>query len=71
MAVKVEFCRVDKTRKHRIHEWINTDTLEPLFGIEANVAYGKWVHVANDNGTPMFLPSRDEAKAIIKEWARA
>ncbi len=65
----IEFTGLDTRRKHRVHDWINIDKLEPLFGIQANVAYGKWAHVVQ-NGKPILFDTRAEAKAKIAEWSR-
>jgi hypothetical protein len=61
----VEFCRVVPGRKHRVHQWINTETMEPLFGIQANIAYGKWAHVVADN-KPLLFTTRAEAAEHAK-----
>jgi hypothetical protein len=57
----------DDTAGHklRVHTWINTKTLEPFYGIEANVRYGEWAHVLRENRVLIFL-SKEEAKAEIK-----
>lgn len=66
----IEFCGVDASRKHRVHQWINTDTLEPMFGIQANLAYGKWAHVTvpaeGGKRTPLLFSDRKGALAWIK-----
>lgn len=68
MAQKPTFTSIDKTQKHRVHMWVNTKTLEPLYGIQANVKYGVWAHVV-DGSTLLLYPTKDEAKAVITAWA--
>ena len=69
------FCRVDKSRKHRVHQWMNTDTLDPVFGIQANLAPGKWVHVIGPSKddpsvySPLLFATESEAAGQINEWA--
>lgn len=71
------FCRVDKSRKHRVHQWMNSETLEPMFGIQANLAPGKWAHVVGPTEadpsvfSPLLFATEAEAGAAIKEWASA
>lgn len=62
----VEFCNIVNGRKHRVHQWVNTKTLEPIFGVQANVEYGKWAHVV-ENNTPLLFATRNEAAVKAKE----
>lgn len=66
----VEFCTIVKGRKHRAHQWVNTETLEPIFGVQANVEYGKWAHVL-ENNAPLLFATRSEAEAKAKELSLA
>jgi hypothetical protein len=68
----IEFCGIDRTRTHRVHQWINSETLEPMFGVQANLAYGKWAHVVVPAAVqpapnvPLLFKTRAEANAWIK-----
>lgn len=67
----IEFCGVDSGRKHRVHQWINAETTEPLFGIQANLAYGRWAHVVVPSAdgakrTPLIFQTKQEAQQWIK-----
>jgi len=63
--VTIEFCKAAYGRPHRVHQWIDTETMEPLFGVQANVAYGKWAHVVVDN-SPLLFKTKEEAKERAK-----
>lgn len=64
---KLTITGIDKTRKHRVHTWIDTATLEPMYGIQANVARLVWSHVL-DEGKIILFPTKEEATATIKAW---
>ena len=69
----IRFVRLDsakKLSKFRVHTWMNTETFEPMYGIEANVDYGVWAHVVDGN-TPMMFCSKATAKAEIKQLSSA
>lgn len=53
-----------KNVKMRVHNWIDIDTMQPKFGVQANVAYGKWVHVINGSSLVLF-DDRKDASAFI------
>lgn len=61
----VQFCKAMQGRKHRVHQWVDTTTLEPLFGIQVNVEYGKWAHVV-EGSSPLLFPTKGEAAAKAK-----
>lgn len=48
----------------RVHSWINTDTFDPLYGIEARLAPRQWCHVVVD-GKPLLFKTEDQAHARI------
>lgn len=45
----------------RVHNWINTETFKPMFGIEAKIRGGGWAHVAED-GTALLFETMQEAE---------
>lgn len=55
-------------RKHRVHNWINTTTLEPMYGVQCNVTYGLWAHVVDGKQLVLF-ESRDDAAKAAKDWS--
>lgn len=70
----IEFCRPVMGRKHRVHTWMNTETMEPLYGIQANVAYGKWAHVVAGNKPLLFdskIEAAQHARVLTKAEARS
>jgi len=66
---KIEFTTPKQGRPHRVHQWMNTDTMEPLFGVECNVEYGKWVHVVVD-GEVYLRRERPNAASAAKAWSK-
>lgn len=67
MAVKfTTMDRAQQCEKMRIHAWINIETGEPQFSIEANVAYGKWAHVLGFDKQPLFFAKKVDAKDGIR-----
>lgn len=50
--------------KIRPCDWINTETLEKIFGVQIKVK-GKWCH-AHKNGTPLFFNTSKERDIEIK-----
>ena len=64
---KVEFTSPRQGRKHRVHMWIDTDTLDPLYGVECNVTSGKWAHVAVDG--EVYLRDKPTATKAAKAWS--
>jgi hypothetical protein len=57
-------------RKHRVHTWIDTTTLEPRYGVQCNVTKGLWAHVVVD-GQMFLCQTEDEAKKAAKGWSVA
>lgn len=53
----------------RIHNWINTDTLEPIFGVQVKLAPRQWAHVCQA-GTVMLFDYEADAKEKIEEYRR-
>lgn len=52
--------------KYRVHMWLDTKVMEPLFGIQAQIAKGVWSHCAK-NGKPVMFADEDVAKAYCKK----
>jgi hypothetical protein len=52
--------------KYRPHTWIDLETNETTYGIQANTGYAQWKHVSKGN-KPLFFKTKDEAKQWIKE----
>lgn len=67
---KIEFTAPKQGKLHRVHQWVNTDTMEAMYGVECNVEYGRWVHVAVD-GDVFLTPDRSVAKIAAKNWSAA
>jgi hypothetical protein len=65
----IAFCNPVKGRKHRVHPWHSTEA-EPLFGIQANVEYGLWAHVV-ENNTPLVFADKRLAENRARELSRA
>ena len=57
--------RAQQAGKLRLSTWFNSDTSQHLFGIEANLAYGKWAHVVGFDKRLLLFSSRQEAKEGI------
>ncbi len=51
-------------QEFRTHQWINTKTGGPVFGIQAKVN-GKWLHCCANN-EPILFGKKCEAEAKIK-----
>ncbi|THK38092.1 hypothetical protein EHS39_11410 [Ensifer sp. MPMI2T] len=71
--MNVRFVRretAEKLSKFRVHTWMDTNTFEPVYGVEANVDKGKWAHVVADC-TPLLFNTAAEAKAEIKKLKAA
>jgi hypothetical protein len=57
---------------YRRHDWLDTKTMEPRFGIQAK-AVGwevRWLHCAQDN-VPLIFYTPQERDAKLKELRRA
>lgn len=63
---KLRFTNVDTARKHRIGHWIDTETLDVTYGIEANVKRGLWAIVVKD-GSPLLFRTKQEARDWIRQ----
>lgn len=53
-----------KPNKFRMSQWLNTQTNEVLYGIQARVN-GEWLH-CHKNGTPDFYSEEKQAKQEVK-----
>ena len=65
-----EFTTPRQGRKHRVHTWMNTDTLKPMYGVQCNVTKGKWAHVVIDREVFLCL-TEDRAIEAAKNWSVA
>lgn len=52
----------------RVHRWIDTKTLTPMFGVQVK-ADGKWHHIAVDRVASLF-PTEAAARASADEIMR-
>jgi hypothetical protein len=52
--------------EYRAHEWINVNTMKPVFSIQAKVGKRGWAHV-HENGKPMFFDNKEERDTKLKE----
>ena len=52
--------------QYRPHEWINTNTLEPVYSIQARVGKNGWAH-CHEGGKPLFYKTAEERDAKLKE----
>lgn len=52
--------------KYRPHEWINMNTLEPVYSIQARVGKKGWAH-CHEGGKPLFYKTAEERDAKLKE----
>lgn len=52
--------------KYRAHEWINTNTLKPIYSIQARVGKNGWAHL-HEGGKPMFYDTAKERDAVLAE----
>lgn len=43
----------------RVHPWINTETLEPMFGVQVRVERGKWHHLAVKGKAAIYTKKAD------------
>ncbi|TPW26851.1 hypothetical protein [Pararhizobium mangrovi] len=66
---KPVFCNSVQGNKHRAHQWINTTTLEAMFGVQCNVRWGCWAHVV-EGKTVLLFDTEDAAKAKAKELSK-
>ncbi|NTF69411.1 hypothetical protein [Rhizobium rhizogenes] len=66
----IAFCRAVPGRKHRVHTWIDTNTLSLRFGIQANVERGIWAHVV-EGKEPLLFTDERLAKARARELSKA
>jgi len=65
--------------RYRVSDWINTNTMQPVFGIQHNKERGKWVNCAVD-GTALLYTKRETAerhcrwlndpKGTAPEWSQ-
>ena len=55
--------RASKVR-YRPHPWFNTKTNRKMFGIQARVGSGEWMHMAED-GNPLIYDSEADRDAKI------
>ena len=55
--------------KYRVHDWFNTETLKPHYGIQILVK-GKWYHCMDNDG-PLMFDSKAEAQKKVKELKNA
>ena len=54
----------------RVHEWLDVSAMEPRFGVQAQVAKGKWCHIAY-NGSPLIFVEKIDARDEVKRLQRA
>lgn len=66
----IQFTKPRQGRRHRVHVWFNTQTMESSFGVQCNVTNGKWAHVAVD-GNLYQVATREAAAAAAKAWSAA
>ena len=52
--------------KYRAHEWINTNTMQPVYSIQAQVGKKGWANV-HENGKPMFFDDKEKRDVKLKE----
>ena len=53
--------------KFRVHEWFNTETLKPMFGVQAwDVKGEKWLHCFDGSG-PCVYDTEKQAGDKIEE----
>lgn len=52
--------------QYRPHEWINTNTLEPVYSIQVRVGKNGWAHY-HEGGKPWFYKTAEERDAKLKE----
>lgn len=66
---KATFCTTEQAKsalKHRVSSWLDTDTMNEKFGVEAQMRLNLWCHVADaDTGQIIIFNTRDQAKAFI------
>lgn len=55
-----------RLEKHRVHQWMDTNTLEPKFGVQTKVGERIWAHVTRDS-SPILFNAREDAQALAKE----
>jgi hypothetical protein len=68
--MNIEFTRTTPPgRKYRVHQWIDTKTFEPMYGIQQNVTHGRWAHVVVGN-SPALFKTQEEAEEQIRLWSR-
>ena len=53
-------------REYRGHEWINTQTLQPIYSIQARVGKNGWAHL-HSGGKPLFYDTAEARDAALKE----
>lgn len=68
MAAKLKVTPVVQGKKYRVHQWVDTQSLEPRYGIQANIEYGVWAHV-HDGERIIFFDTAEAAKLQAKEWS--
>lgn len=57
---------IENTSKFRAHDWINLNTLKPIYSIQARVGRNGWAHLHAD-GIPMFYDQKADRDAKLKE----
>lgn len=52
--------------EYRPHEWINVNTLKPVYSIQARVGKRGWMNVSEGN-KPLFFDTAEQRDAKLKE----
>lgn len=55
---------------YRPHNWLNTQSNKPVFGIQAKRPGGKWLHMARDS-QPLLFNTAEERDAEIERLCAA
>lgn len=56
-------------RRFRSHNWIDTRTMQPMFGIQGRHSEGGWAHVARD-GKPLLFDTEQARNDALRELRR-
>lgn len=62
--------RITTTPRFRRHSWINTNTMKPIYSIQARVGRKGWAHL-HERGKPMFFDKEADRDAKLKELEAA
>lgn len=71
ITLKPQFAKSQKDLPHRVHDWIDINTLDIVYGVQTKIAPRTWAHVVEQNelnqDEPIIFKTKEEALNKIKE----